>query len=247
MTTVDRPFEAHLRDDDLDVSLFFYRDILGFEVAHVTPDRRAAFLWIDRRGQTMLGLWAGGTGPVPDGPSHLAFATSVESVLAAPGVLRTAGIVPLDFDGQPTDEPVVLGWMPAAAVYLRDPSGHLLEYIAMLDEAARPEAGVVDWSTWAQASNARSEPDQAGTRHRDGRRGSAARIGVTRATSVGAYATGGRTPSAHIQPRDRSVSTVTWSKPAACSAARCSSSERYIARSMSRIAGQYSQSIRRPL
>jgi hypothetical protein len=39
--------------------------------------------------------------------------------------------------------------MPAAAVYFRDPDGHMLEYLAMLDEPARPGAGVVTWSEWA--------------------------------------------------------------------------------------------------
>jgi lactoylglutathione lyase len=45
-------------------------------------------------------------------------------------------------------EPSVIGWMPAAAVYFRDPDGHLLEYLAMLDEPARPAAGIVPWSQW---------------------------------------------------------------------------------------------------
>jgi lactoylglutathione lyase len=31
-----------------------------------------------------------------------------------------------------TAEPSVIGWMPAAAVYFRDPDGHLLEYLPML-------------------------------------------------------------------------------------------------------------------
>jgi lactoylglutathione lyase len=38
--------------------------------------------------------------------------------------------------------------MPAAAVYFRDPDGHLLEYLAMLDEEPRPDSGVVSWSQW---------------------------------------------------------------------------------------------------
>ena len=38
--------------------------------------------------------------------------------------------------------------MPAAAVYFRDPDGHLIEYLAMLDEPARPERGIVPWSDW---------------------------------------------------------------------------------------------------
>jgi hypothetical protein len=38
--------------------------------------------------------------------------------------------------------------MPAAAVYFRDPDGHLLEYLAMLDEAPKPDLGIVPWSEW---------------------------------------------------------------------------------------------------
>jgi hypothetical protein len=43
--------------------------------------------------------------------------------------------------------------MPAAAVYFRDPDGHLLEYIAMLSEDARPQAGVVTWRNWTLAAS----------------------------------------------------------------------------------------------
>jgi lactoylglutathione lyase len=38
--------------------------------------------------------------------------------------------------------------MPAVAVYLRDPDGHLLEYLAMLEHEPRPELGIVSWSQW---------------------------------------------------------------------------------------------------
>jgi lactoylglutathione lyase len=40
--------------------------------------------------------------------------------------------------------------MPAGAVYFRDPDGHLLEYLAMLDEPARPDAGIVPYSAWTE-------------------------------------------------------------------------------------------------
>jgi len=72
----------------------------------------------------------------------------VDDVLAAPQALRSAGVTPRDFDGQPTDEPVVIGWMPAACVYFHDPDGHLLEYVAMLPDPPRPECGVMSWHAW---------------------------------------------------------------------------------------------------
>jgi lactoylglutathione lyase len=69
-------------------------------------------------------------------------------VMAAPERLRARGVTPLSFLGAETCEPDVLSWMPAAAVYFEDPDGHLLEYLAMLDDEPRPDAGVVPWSEW---------------------------------------------------------------------------------------------------
>ena len=140
-------FEVHLTVRNLDLAIGFYRDILGFTVAHVTSDHQAAFLWIGRDRKAMLGLWAAGSAP-QSVTLHTAFRVSLAGVLVAPDFLRNAGITPLDFDGRPTDLPVVLAWMPAAAIYFRDLDGHLLEYIAMLPHEPRPDCGVVPWRTW---------------------------------------------------------------------------------------------------
>ena len=150
IAAVDRLFEAHLIVADLDASIAFYRDQVGLELAHVVPARRAAFLWVGARGRSMLGLWQNGAGPQRT-TTHIAFATSTEHVLAAPDRLRSAGIVALDFNGRPSDEPVVLAWMPAVAVYFHDPDGHLLEYLAMLEGEPRPDEGVVEWRAWHQS------------------------------------------------------------------------------------------------
>jgi lactoylglutathione lyase len=83
--------------------------------------------------------------------THIAFAAAADDVIASPQRLRSAGVVPLDFDGQPTDEPVVLAWMPAVAVYFLDPDGHLLEYIAMLEGEPRPDEGPVAWRAWRES------------------------------------------------------------------------------------------------
>ena len=140
-------FEVHLAVRNLDVAIGFYRDIVGLTLAHVARDHQAAFLWIGSDRQAMLGLWAAGSAP-QSFTLHTAFRVSEEDILAAPSILRNAGITPLDFDGRATDLPVVLAWMPAAAVYFRDPDGHLLEYIAMLPHEPRPDCGVVPWRTW---------------------------------------------------------------------------------------------------
>jgi lactoylglutathione lyase len=147
MIGIQSLFETHLNVSDLDRAVRFYRDSLRLPLARVFPDRRVAFFWIGAPRQAMLGLWESGSSPQRMN-LHIAFTVSLEDVLTAPRTLREAGIAPLDFDGSPTDEAVVLGWMPAAAVYFHDPDGNLLEFLAMLAELPKPEAGVVPWSVW---------------------------------------------------------------------------------------------------
>ena len=149
ITPVDRLFEAHLTVSDLEASIEFYRDRVGLELAHVIPARQAAFFWVGSRGTTMIGLWAGGSAPQKT-TTHIAFVARRDDVVAAPRALQSVGVTPLDFDGRPTDEPVVLAWMPAASIYFHDPDGHLLEYIAMLPEDPRPDRGVLRWHEWTQ-------------------------------------------------------------------------------------------------
>jgi lactoylglutathione lyase len=143
--TVDGLFETHLTVADVPRSVAFYRDVVGLPVALELPERGAAFHWIGAPGRAMLGLWSIGSAPM-NMQLHVAFAVPLDDVLAAPAALRDAGVESLSFFGEPADEPSVIGWMPAAAVYLRDPDGHLLEYLAMLDGPPRPELGIVPWS-----------------------------------------------------------------------------------------------------
>jgi len=156
MTIAHHLFEAHVPVADLGRSVAFYRDVVGLELAYTTDDRRAAFLWIGAPGAAMLGLWAAGSSPQKL-TTHIAFAARLDDVLDAPRALRECGVVALDFDAQPTDEPVVIAWMPAASIYFRDPDGHLLEYIAMLPDEPCPEDGVVPWRAWQSRASRRKQ------------------------------------------------------------------------------------------
>ena len=140
-------YEAHLPVADLARSVAFYRDLVGLEVALEVPDRGAAFFWVGAPQQQMLGVWSLGSMPMAMS-LHIAFDVALDDVLAAPARLREAGVTPLSFFGTETDEPSVIGWMPAAAVYFRDPDGHMLEYLAVPDEPPRPGSGIVTWSEW---------------------------------------------------------------------------------------------------
>jgi lactoylglutathione lyase len=97
----------------------------------------------------MLGVWEVGTAPQRLS-LDLAFRVDLPDLLEAPERLRTANVTPRDFSGNPTDEPVVLAWMPAASLYFHDPDGNLLEFLAMLTDSPQPELGVVSWSRWTQ-------------------------------------------------------------------------------------------------
>jgi lactoylglutathione lyase len=142
-------FEAHLTASDVSRSVAFYRDVVGLALAYDLPERGAAFMWCGPPGGSMLGLWSLGFMPMSLS-LHVAFAVELEAVLAAAERLRALGVQPLSFFGQPCDEPSAIGWMPAAAIYFRDPDGHQLEYLAMLDQPPRTELGIVTWSQWSR-------------------------------------------------------------------------------------------------
>jgi lactoylglutathione lyase len=140
-------FEAHLPVSDLGRSVTFYRDVVGLQLALEVPERAAAFFWCGAPGRTMLGLWAQGSMPMAMS-LHIALDAELHDVLDAPRRLRALGQTPYSFFEQETDEPTVIAWMPAAMVYFRDPDGHLLEYVAMLDHERRADLGILPWSEW---------------------------------------------------------------------------------------------------
>jgi lactoylglutathione lyase len=146
-------FEVHLAVADRCRSVEFYRLVVGGALAAEFPERDVTFLWLGQRGAGLLGLW----GPAcPDPPiararTHFAMQMGPDDVERAPERLRALGVTPRDFHGRPTEEAIVIAWMPAVAVYFEDPDGHSLEFISMLAAAPAPELGVVPlgaWKTW---------------------------------------------------------------------------------------------------
>jgi lactoylglutathione lyase len=132
-------YETHLAVASTERSTKFYVDQVGLQFGYRDPTRDIVFLWVGPKQRSMLGLWGPTTlyGKDPH-PAHFALAVSLPELLAAGPRLNQLGIATRDFSGKETTEPSVIGWMPSAQLYFRDPDSHLVEFIALLDEPPAP-------------------------------------------------------------------------------------------------------------
>jgi lactoylglutathione lyase len=147
-------YEVHLPVTDLDRAVEFYVTKLGFEFGFGRNDGSSALLlYTDAGLRWMLGLFRVATlihRSTAD--YHISFRIAEEQVDRMVPWLRGHGIEPehpprAPIQG-PMSEPIVHGWMPAAAVFFKDPDGHLLEFIADLSDAPRPDFLYRPLSEW---------------------------------------------------------------------------------------------------
>ena len=141
-------FETHINVVNLERAMTFYGDVLGLKLGRLEENRRVAFYWVGGVGEAMLGLWEKPAAQVVE--QHFAFRCGLEDMAHAAAFLRDRELQGRNFLDDGTDRPMVFGWMPAVALYFRDPDGHSLELIAMLPDVARPEVGVVSLEEWAR-------------------------------------------------------------------------------------------------
>ena len=128
-----RLYETHLPVADTKAAEKFYREIVGLPFAYRDPTRDIVFLWADSKEKAMIGLWGPGTTYGRQSEKcHIAFAVSLDELFAAIKKLNGHGIETLGFGDEKTSEPTVIGWMPSAQIYFRDPDGHMLEFITIL-------------------------------------------------------------------------------------------------------------------
>ena len=139
-------YETHIKVANLERSIKFYKNVLGLEQSRYQDDRRLAFFWLGDKETAMLGLWEQKDQPVQR--QHFAFRVSVENMKKAKEYLLNLGLTPRNFLDDGTQDPMVFAWMPAVAIYFRDPDGHSLEFIAMLPDEPDPEGGIVPFDEW---------------------------------------------------------------------------------------------------
>jgi lactoylglutathione lyase len=133
-------YETHLPVASTEASQRFYVEVVGLECAYRDPTRDIVFLWIGDNRRSMIGLWGPSTTRGRDFQRcHFAIALSLAELLRSGGRLVASGIACQNFLGEQTTEPSVIGWMPSAQLYFRDPDGHSVEFIALLDDKPKPD------------------------------------------------------------------------------------------------------------
>jgi lactoylglutathione lyase len=147
-------YEVHLPVTDLDRAVEFYVDKLGFDFGFGSSGGSSALLlYTDEGTRWMLGLFRVDTVAHRSvAEYHVSFRVTAEHVDGMVPWLRDRGIEPIHPPRAPIQgpmkEPIVHGWMPAAAVFFRDPDGHLLELIADLPDTPRPDFLYRPLSEW---------------------------------------------------------------------------------------------------
>jgi lactoylglutathione lyase len=140
-------FETHIEVAHLEAAMTFYSRLPGLTLAHVEAKRRIAFYWIGQPGEAMLGLWEIKDRPVHT--RHFAFRCAAEHFTEKVATfLAQHHLDGYNFLQDGTTRPMVFAWMPAIALYFKDPDGNELELIAMLPQAPQPERGIVSLKNW---------------------------------------------------------------------------------------------------
>ena len=142
-------FETHLFVENIERSIKFYGNILELKQCHYEEERRAAFFWIGKDKQSMLGLWEKPKDEIDI--RHFAFECEPEWVInQSVNYLKKRNIGCYNFLNDGTERPMVFAWVPAISIYFDDPDGHSLEFIGILNGKSKPENGIVSYEKWKE-------------------------------------------------------------------------------------------------
>ena len=107
------------RVNDLEKTVRFYKEVLGFQHGLLDADRRWLFLWVN--GKAGMVVLQEDKGPWPQ--QHFAFAVAASDLNKLKSTLEQHDIA--------VQGPVELSWMEARSLYFADPDGHALEFCAV--------------------------------------------------------------------------------------------------------------------
>ena len=142
-------YETHLYVESIERSIEFYSKVLELKQCHYEEERKAAFFWIGKDKQFMLGLWEKPKEEIDI--RHFAFECEPEWILnESVNFLKYRNLKCRNFLNDGTDRPMVFAWIPAIAIYFDDPDGHSLEFIGILEGKGKPENGIINYEKWLE-------------------------------------------------------------------------------------------------
>ena len=144
-------FETHLYVENLERSIDFYGKTLELNQCYYEEDRRAAFFWIGKEKQSMLGLWEKPKEEIDI--RHFAFECEPEWIIKESiDFLKSHNLNFWNFLQDDNEKPMVFCWMPAVSIYFNDPDGHYLEFIGILPGKTKSyeEKRVVTYEQWLE-------------------------------------------------------------------------------------------------
>lgn len=147
-------YETHLYVSNLENSIEFYSKVLGLQQCRYEAERRAAFFWIGKDKQAMLGLWEKPKKEID--LRHFAFECAPEWILnESVDFLESHQLNYWNFLQDNNKVPMVFCWMPAVSIYFSDPDGHYLEFIGLLEGTSKSneEKRVVTYEEWITIKN----------------------------------------------------------------------------------------------
>lgn len=146
MSLVEGIFELHLEVRDLERSMKFYGETLGFKLGRYEECRKRAFYLIQGEQLSMFSIKE----RKEPNLRHFAYRIKTEDIDHMIPYLEDLDIEIIPgWTGAKTDEPLVFPWLPSASVFFNDPDGNRIEFLAVLsDEPLQTERTFMYLSEW---------------------------------------------------------------------------------------------------
>jgi lactoylglutathione lyase len=140
-------FETHINVLNFEESSDFYKRLPGISPLYKDEDRKSTFFWVGGEGKGMLGIRE--NYPSKDVQrQHFAILVDLDNLKKTAIEVKKLGISIHNFFEDDSGELYVFPFMPAVSFYFKDPNGHSVEYISMLNDKPLPDKPIIKWSEW---------------------------------------------------------------------------------------------------